>query len=113
MNLAIPPSVLVQSLIALVAGAALGLASLAAMHRAWRYHDHRSERDFLGGFLGLAVGAGWVALSPAIAAGWMFTDEPAQGAVQQLVVFVNAAVRIVVLVVGGHLLLEEWRHRVK
>lgn len=112
MNLAIPPSVLLQALIALAAGVVLSLASLAAMHRAWHYHDHRSERDFLGGFLGLAVGAGWLALSLAIGAGWTFPDEPAQDAVQQLVVFVNAAVRIVVLVVGGHLLVEEWRRRV-
>lgn len=110
MTIAIPPSLLVQSFLALAAGFVLGLVGTFALRRAWHYHDHRSERDFLLGFLALTVGVSWLVLGLAIAFGILF-DGPAEQAITEMVVFTNAAARIVVLLLGLYLALEEWRWR--
>lgn len=110
MTIAIPPSVLVQALVAFGAGIALGVVGLFVLRRAWRFHDHRSERDFLLGFLTTAVGVVWIVLGLAITYGMVF-DGSVDDAVQEMVVFTNAAARIIALIVGLYLVLEEWRWR--
>ena len=47
----------------------------------------------------------------AIVLGEMFTDKAAQSEVQSLVVFVNAAARIAIAVIGAHLGYEVWKEK--
>lgn len=103
MNLAIPPGVFIQALLALFAGLSALTLGVYSMHRAWRYHDHRSERDFLIGFCASTVGAAWVMASLSIGLGEVFTDEAAQVQVQEVVVFTNAAARIIIILISLYL----------
>jgi hypothetical protein len=82
------------------------------MHRAWRHHDARAERDFLVGLCLHVVGLAWVVLAGAILLGTTAEDGSVAAAqIQEVVVFTNAAARIVVLIVGGHVMFGLWCER--
>ena len=104
MNLAIPPDVWCQAAIALMAGVSAMFLGVFAMHRAWSHHDARAERDFVLGTIVHLVGISWVVLALAVVAGSLAEGEAQEDAVQELVVFVNAAVRLAVLMLAGHVL---------
>jgi len=112
MTLAIPPAVLVQAFVALLAGGLATYFGIWAMHRSWRHHDARAERDFILGLIVHLVGLSWVVLGGAIIVGMNVTGEAAGNAVQDVVVFTNAAVRISVLLLAGHFIWDRIRaHR--
>lgn len=110
MNLAIPPDVWVQAAIAAAAGFAAMALGIFAMHRAWHHHDTRAERDFILGVIVHLVGISWLVLSLAVMAGAVAEGKDQEDAVQEIVVFVNAAVRLSVLMLAGHLLWDAFRH---
>lgn len=111
MTLEIPPAVIVQAAIAFLACIVAVLLGLLVAHQAWGHHDQRAEREFLVGFTILAIGILWGVSGLAITLGTMFRSDGAQAEVQALVVFSNAAVRILLVVIGIHLLVDHWRDR--
>jgi hypothetical protein len=111
MTLVIPPSVLIQMVVAGIAGVVGMLVGGILMHRAWNYRDHRSERDFLAGFMFATVGLAWLVITAALFFGTTYTSTSQGRAIQELVVFTNAATRITVILIGAHVLLEELKAR--
>lgn len=112
MTLLIPPPVLMQAVLAGVAGAMAIFLGITMVRRGWRYRDHRAERDFESGLCIIAVGVSWVILAGAIVLGSLVGDDEAMGQqIQEMVVFTNAAARIVVLLLGAHVLYTMWRRQ--
>jgi heme A synthase len=112
MNLAIPPDFLVQAGIAFLAGVIAFALGAWLMHRAWSHHDTRAERDFIIGVCVAIIGISWTIIASAIILGELGDGNDAvEAAVQEMVVFTNAATRIAVLILGTHTLWDVWRKR--
>ena len=111
MTLLIPPDVFLQAAIALLAGLIGAVLGIVRMHRGWMHHDQRAERDFLAGLCLLVVGVSWVVIGGAIVAGAVFdtADISAVMAIQEVVVFTNAAARISVIFIGLTILYDAWK----
>jgi hypothetical protein len=109
-----------QALLAVFAGlGALSVGTLV-MHRAWLFHCQNpdcvnpsvGERHFILGFTFAVIGAHWLIDGAAIILGYYAGDNKVAGEqVQSLVVFANAAARIVVFLLAAHLVLEWWKGR--
>ena len=108
MTLDLPYDLWVQAIIALLAGIVAAVLGLQRIEHTWAYDGPRSVRDFLLGFMFLAIGISWVVIAGGIVT-TLSLGESVGTLVQEVVIFTNSFTRMVVIVCGSYALLRRWQ----